>query len=255
MGAIQIKSATDIAKMREAGRLASEALWCIADFIKAGVTTKELDNIMYDYITKAGGKPSFLGLYDFPGTACISLNEQLIHGIPSKKVVLKDGDIVSVDVGAFYDGFHGDNAYTFTVGDILPETQKLLDVTKECLELAIKQVKPKNRIGDISNAVQKHAESFGFGVVKEYVGHGIGKVVHEAPEVPNFGKPGRGVRLTPGMTIAIEPMINMAGAGIKELSDGWTIVAVSGKPSAHFEHTVLVTEDGCEILTLSDKIR
>lgn len=255
MGAITIKSATDIDKMREAGRLASETLWCIADFIKPGVTTKELDDIMYKYVTQAGGKPSFLGLYDFPATACISVNEQLIHGIPSNKVVLKDGDIVSVDVGAYYNGFHGDNAYTFTVGNVLPETQKLLDVTKECLQLAIQQVKPKNRIGDVSNAVQKHAESFGFGVVKEYIGHGIGREVHESPEVPNFGKPGRGPRLSPGMTIAIEPMINMAGAAIKQLSDGWTIIAASGKPSAHFEHTVLVTEDGFEILTLSDKIR
>lgn len=255
MGAIQIKSEKDIQAMREAGRLASETLWSIADFVKPGISTKELDNIMYKYVTKAGGKPSFLGLYDFPATACISLNEQLIHGIPSKKVILKEGDIVSVDVGAFYNGFHGDNAYTFTVGDILPETQKLLDVTKECLQLAIKQVKPKNRIGDISNAVQTHAEANGYGVVREYIGHGIGRDVHEAPEVPNFGKKGRGPRLSPGMAIAIEPMINMAGAAIKQLSDGWTIIAASGKPSAHFEHTVLVTEDGCEILTLSDMIR
>lgn len=254
MGAIQIKSEKDIQAMREAGRLASETLWSIADFIKPGISTKELDTIMYKYVTKAGGRPSFLGLYDFPATACISLNEELIHGIPSSKVILKEGDIVSVDVGAFYNGFHGDNAYTWAVGEISHEKRKLLDVTKECLEFGIEQVKPKNRIGDISNAVQTHAEANGYGVVREYVGHGIGKVVHEAPEVPNFGKAGRGPRLSAGMTIAIEPMINMSGAAIKELSDGWTIVPISGKPSAHFEHTILVTPNGYEILTLCDKI-
>lgn len=247
---IVLKNAQEIKDMSEACKLSNAALWSVEDLIRPGVSTKEIDNALNRFIVKAGGKPSFLGLYGFPGSACVSLNNQVIHGIPSSSVHLKEGDIVKIDVGAFYNGFHGDNAWTFPVGKISEETEGLLQHTKECLYRAIEQAKPGNRIGDISFAVASHAESFGYGVVREYVGHGVGRKLHEDPEVPNFGKPGRGVRLVPGMTLAIEPMINLAGAGVKQLSDGWTIVTLSGSNSAHFEHTILITDEGAKILTV-----
>ena len=247
---IVLKNAQELHSMSEACRLSNAALWSVADYMQPGVTTKELDHIIHKFIVQSGAKPSFLGLYGFPGSACISINQQVIHGIPSGKVKLKDGDVVSVDVGAYYEGFHGDNAYTFAVGQIPEEAQQLLRVTEECLMKGIEQAIPGNRIGDVSNAVQCHAESYGYGVVREYVGHGVGRELHEDPEVPNFGKAGRGVRLVPGMTIAIEPMINLKGAAVKTLSDGWTVETVSGSISAHFEHTVAITETGAKILTL-----
>ena len=206
--------------------------------------------MIHKFIVQAGAKPSFLGYGGFPASACISLNDQVTHGIPSSREILKDGDVVSVDVGAYYNGFHGDNAYTFRVGAVTPEAEKLLRVTEESLMKGIQQAKAGNRIGDISNAIQTYTESFGYGVVREYIGHGVGRDLHEDPEVPNFGKPGRGMRLVAGMTIAIEPMINLSGAGVRQLSDGWTVVTKSGSISAHFEHTVLITEEGAKILTV-----
>lgn len=206
--------------------------------------------MIHKFIVQAGAKPSFLGYGGFPASACISLNDRVIHGIPSSREILKEGDVVSVDVGAYYNGFHGDNAYTFRVGEVSPEADQLLRVTEESLTKGIAQAKAGNRIGDISNAIQTYTESFGYGVVREYIGHGVGRNLHEDPEVPNFGKPGRGMRLVAGMTIAIEPMINLSGAGVRQLPDGWTVVTKSGSISAHFEHTILITEEGAKILTV-----
>ncbi len=247
---VVLKNARELQAMSEACRLSNEALWSVEPYMQPGVTTKELDHVIHKYIVQAGGKPSFLGLYGFPGSACISLNDQVIHGIPSPKVKLKEGDIVKIDVGAFYGDFNGDNAWTFCVGKVSEEAKLLLHETEASLMAGIAQAIPGNRIGDISHAVQEHAESFGYGVVREYVGHGVGKKLHEDPEVPNFGKPGRGVRLVPGMTLAIEPMINLVGEKVRKLGDGWTVVTASGSLSAHFEHTIAITEDGPKILTL-----
>lgn len=246
---IILKNAKEIKDMSEACKLSAEALLVAGDYMKAGVTTKEIDDAIRKFILQAGAKPSFLGYGGFPASACISINNQVIHGIPSAKTVLKDGDIVSVDVGAFYNGYHGDNAYTFAVGEISDEAKTLLRVTEECLMKGIENAKPGNRMGDISAAVQQHAESFGFGVVKTFVGHGVGHNLHEDPEVPNFGTAGKGVRLVKGMTLAIEPMINIVGAGVKTLSDGWTVETLSGSLSAHFENTIVITDDGAKILT------
>ena len=201
------------------------------------------------YIVSTGAKPNFLGYGGFPASACLSINNEVIHGIPSKKRILHEGDIVSVDVGAFYNDFNGDNAYTFAVGEISDEAKQLLRVTEECLYKAIEVAKPGNRIGDIGHAVQSHAESFGYGVVRKFVGHGVGRKLHEDPEVPNFGNPGRGVRLAAGMTLAIEPMINLVGADVRVLSDGWTTVTASGSIAAHFEHSIVITDEGARILT------
>ena len=236
--------------MSEACKLSNAALWAAEPYIKVGVSTKEIDHVIHKFIVQAGAKPSFLGYGGFPASACISLNDRVIHGIPSSREILKDGDVVSVDVGAYYNGFHGDNAYTFRVGEVSPEADQLLRVTEESLTKGIAQAKAGNRIGDISNAIQTYTESFGYGVVREYIGHGVGRNLHEDPEVPNFGKPGRGIRLVAGMTIAIEPMINLSGAGVRQLPDGWTVVTKSGSISAHFEHTVLITEEGAKILTV-----
>ncbi len=245
---VSLKTVTEIQKMQKACRIAGGALSLAGKSIKPGMTTKEIDDIITRYIVSKGAKPSFLGYGGFPASACISINDEVIHGIPGSRKV-KEGDIVSIDVGAYYDGYHGDNAATFAVGEISPEAQQLLDVTKQCLYRAIEVAKPGARIGDIAYAVQSYAESFGYGVVKKYVGHGIGRNLHESPEVPNFGKEGRGVRLLPGMTLAIEPMINLEGEDVKVLSDGWTVKTVSGSVSAHFEHTIAITNDGCVVLT------
>lgn len=247
---IELKNSQELRAMSEACKLSNAALWAAEPYIQPGVTTKELDHVIHKFIVQAGGKPNFLGLYGFPGSACISVNDQVIHGIPLPTVRLKEGDIVKIDCGALYEGFNGDNAWTFPVGKISEEAQQLLRVTEECLMRGIAQAKPGNRIGDISHAVQEYAESFGYGVVREYVGHGVGRKLHEDPEVPNFGNPGRGPRLVPGMTIAIEPMINQSGAGVRQLSDGWTVVTQSGSLSAHFEHTVAITETGAKIMTV-----
>ncbi len=246
---ISLKTSKEISKMSDACKISANALKVAQEYMKPGVSTKEIDDAIRKYILSTGAKPNFLGYGGFPASACISINNQVIHGIPSSKVLLKEGDIVSVDVGAAYGGFNGDNAYTFAVGEISDEAKNLLRVTEECLYKAIEQAKVGNRIGDIGYACQQYAESFGYGVVKKFVGHGVGRNLHEDPEVPNFGKPGRGVRLAAGMTLAIEPMINLVGEDVKVLSDGWTVETVSGSISAHFEHTIVITDNGPKILT------
>lgn len=246
---ISVKSKSELEKMRKAGIIAGNALHFGGRSIKVGMTTFELDKIIHDYIVKNGAKPSFLGYGGFPASACISINNQVIHGIPSKKVRIQEGDIVSIDVGAYIDGFHGDTAYTFAVGKISQEAQQLLKVTEESLYKGIEQAIVGNRIGDIGHAVQEHCEAYGYGVVRKFIGHGVGRQLHESPEVPNFGREGHGPRLVAGMTIAIEPMINAVGEDVKTLPDGWTVLTKSGSLSAHFEHSVAVTPDGPVILT------
>lgn len=246
---VSLKNSSEIKRMSEACKISAQALKLAGEYMKPGISTKEIDDAIRKYIVSTGAKPNFLGYGGFPGSACISINNVVIHGIPSRKIILHEGDIVSVDVGAFYDGFNGDNAYTYAVGEISDEAQELLRVTNECLYRAIEQAKVGNRMGDISHAVQSHAESFGYGVVKKFVGHGVGKKLHEDPEVPNFGSPNRGIRLAAGMTLAIEPMINIKGDDVRVESDGWTTVTKSGSLSAHFEHTIVITNDGPKILT------
>lgn len=246
---ISVKSESELEKMRVAGEIAGNALHFGGQSIKPGMSTYELDKIIHDYIVKHGATPSFLGYGGFPASACISLNNKVIHGIPSKKEIIKEGDIVSIDVGAFIGGFHGDTAYTFAVGRISDEASELLRVTEESLYKGIEQAVAGHRIGDISHAVEEHCTAHGYGVVRDYVGHGVGVKLHEAPEVPNFGKPGHGPRLVNGMTIAIEPMINGKGAEVKVLPDGWTVLTRSGSLSAHFEHTVAITPNGPVLLT------
>ena len=246
---IQIKNAKELDGMRRANALSAAALKYGGEHIEAGMTTWELDKLIYDFIVKHGGIPNFKGLYGFPGTACISLNDTIIHGIPSHDIVIRPGDIVSIDTGAKVDGFNGDNACTYAVGKIDLEAQRLLDVPKASLYKGIEQAVAGNRIGDIGYAVQSYCEDAGFSVVREFVGHGTGRELHEDPEVPNYGHPGRGVRLMPGMTIAIEPMINLKGEGVYTLDNDWTVVTESGSPSAHFEHTIAITDNGPVILT------
>jgi methionyl aminopeptidase len=235
--------------MKEAGRITGEALLVARDAIRPGISTKELDTLIHDYIVRCGATPSFLGYGGFPGSACISVNDQVIHGIPSKKVILKEGDIVKVDVGANYRGFNGDSAKTFAVGTVSEAARQLIEVTRESFYQGLAFVKVGNRVGDIGHAISAYAESFGYGVVREYVGHGVGRALHEEPDVPNYGTQGRGCRLYPGMTIAIEPMVNEGTAEVKQLSDGWTVVTRDGSLSAHYEHSVAITEDGPILLT------
>lgn len=249
---IVIKTARELSKMKDAGRISSRALRLAGEAVEPGVTTLEIDTIVRKYIEEQGAKPSFLGYGGFPGSACISINNEVIHGIPSKKRVLKKGDIVSIDIGAYFEGFHGDNAWTFPCGEVSVEAQAIMDVTRESLFEGIKQAKAGNRIGDIGNAVQRYAEARNYSVVRDFVGHGVGAKLHEEPSVPNFGTPGRGVRLLPGMTIAIEPMINAGTHRVKVLADKWTTVTVDGRLSAHFEHSVAITPDGPVILTKPD---
>ena len=235
--------------MKEACRISAGALRVAGEAVKPGVSTAEIDRIAYEYIISQGAEPNFLHLYGFPATACISVNDEVIHGIPSKERILKEGDIVSIDLGAKKHGFNGDNAATFACGKISAEAQRLIDVTRESLYEAIKVAVPGGKIGDIGSCVQRYCEERGFSVVREYTGHGVGKELHEDPAVPNYGTAGRGVRLLPGMTIAIEPMINQGTKAIKRLSDGWTVKTADGKLSAHFENTVAITKDGPVILT------
>ncbi len=247
---IQVKNTAQLAAMREAGRITGEALLVARDMIREGVTTKALDDAIRHHIEKSGAKPSFLGYGGFPGSACISINDEIIHGIPSKHRYLQEGDIVKVDVGAFYHGFHGDSANTFGVGKISDEAQKLIDVTKESFFKGVEQIRSGARLGDVGAAIQKHVEQNGFSVVRKYVGHGVGQQLHEAPDVPNYGTAGRGVRLYPGMTIAIEPMVNVGSWQVYELEDGWTVKTADGKLSAHYEHTVAVLPEGAQLLTM-----
>lgn len=246
---IVLKTAKEIEQMRKACEISAEALQVAGDAVKPGVTTWEIDRIAYEFIKKHGAEPNFLHLYGFPATACISINDEIIHGIPSKKRVIKDGDIVSIDLGAKVNGYNGDNAATFAAGNISDKAKRLCNTTRESLYKGISEAVAGNRIGDIAYAVQSYCEELGYGVVREYTGHGVGTELHEDPSVPNFGTPGRGVRLLPGMVIAIEPMINEGTAAIKQLPDGWTVKTKDGKLSAHFEHTVAITKDGPLILT------
>lgn len=237
--------------MREAGRITGEALALAGESIKPGMTTKQLDTIIRGHIERCGAKPSFLGYGGFPGSACISINNEVIHGIPSTRVI-EEGDIVKVDVGAFYKGFHGDSANTFAVGKVSDEAMKLIEVTKESFWRGIAEAKPGNRVGDIGYAIQSYVEENGFSVVKRYVGHGVGAELHESPDVPNFGTIGRGVRLCSGMTIAVEPMVNIGTPDVAEKSDKWTVVTADGSLSAHYEHTIAITDDGVIVLTKID---
>ena len=246
-----LKPASAIKKMREAGRLSALALKVGGEAVRPGVTTAEIDKAIYDFIMSQGATPSFLNLYGFPASACISVNDELIHGIPGNRVI-KEGDIVSIDVGACLDGYHGDNAATFVAGEASEEAQKLLDVTKQSLYKGIEMAIVGNRVGDISNAVQTYCEERGYSVVREFVGHGIGRSVHEDPEVPNFGAAGHGPRLVNGMCIAIEPMINAGTRFVSTDSNGWTVRTKDGKLSAHFEHTIAITDNGPIILTDPD---
>ena len=246
---VSIKSSTDLAKMREAGQIAGRALKLAGESIKAGMTTKALDKIIHDFIVGCGAIPSFLNYGGFPGSACISINNEVIHGIPSHKKRIAEGDIVSVDVGAFYNGFHGDTCATFAVGKISEEAKELLKVTEESLYEGIRAAQVGARLGDVGHAVEEYCSSRGYGIVRNYCGHGIGRDLHESPEVPNYGKEGHGQRLLAGMTFCIEPMINQKGDGIKVLRDGWTVITESGSLSAHFEHAIAVTPSGPVILT------
>ncbi len=242
------KTPEEIEIMREAAQIVSRTLGEIAKHIQPGVTPLELDKIAEDYIRSQDAIPGFLGLYDFPNTLCISINEAVVHGIPTD-VPLKDGDIISVDCGSIYKGYYGDHAFTFEVGEVDPEVKKLLKVTRECLDLGIAEAKVGNRIGDIGFAIQQHAEKNGYGVVRDLVGHGLGKTMHEEPQVPNYGRRGRGKKIQNGLTIAIEPMINMGTEKVVQLDDHWTIVTEDGKPSAHFEHDIAVVNGKPEVLS------
>ena len=247
---ILVKNSEQLAIMRKAGRITGEAILVARDHIREGASTKELDIRIRESIEKCGAKPSFLGYGGFPGSACISLNDEVIHGIPSKDRILHEGDIVKIDVGACYKGFHGDSANTFGVGKISEEAEKLIAATRESFFRGAAQAKAGNRIGDIGSAVFEYANALGYGVVKRYVGHGVGMELHEDPEVPNFGTAGRGPRLMPGMTIAIEPMINAGTYLVKEMSDGWTVRTADGRLSAHYEHTVAITDGDAVLLTM-----
>ncbi len=250
---IYYKTEEEIDLLRESSLLVGKTLAEVAKALKPGVTTLELDAIAEEVIRDNGATPGFKGFGGFPNTLCTSVNEQVVHGIPNN-VPLKDGDIVSIDCGVKKNGFYGDSAYTFEVGEVSAEIKELLRTTRECLKLGIEQAIAGNRIGDIGHAVQQHAENAGFGVVRELVGHGLGKGLHEAPEVPNYGRRGNGVKLREGLVLAIEPMINLGSRQVKQLSDGWTIVTSDGKPSAHYEHDVVVRKGNAEVLSTFDWI-
>ena len=249
---VVLKTSRELKAMRDAGRISSRALKLAGEAVEPGVSTLEIDRIVRKYIEEQGATPSFLNCGGFPASACISVNDVVIHGIPRKNQILKQGDIVSIDVGAFYEGFHGDNAWTFPCGEVSKEAQALMDVTRESLFKGINAARPGNRLGDIGSAVQRYVEARGYSVVRDFVGHGVGAKLHEDPSVPNYGTPGRGVRLLPGMTIAIEPMVNQGVHTVETLSDNWSVVTSDGKLSAHFEHTIAITPDGPVILTLPD---
>ena len=242
------KTPAEIEIMREAAQIVSRTLGILAAEIKPGITPLYLDKIAEEYIRSQNALPGFLGMYGFPNTLCISINEQVVHGIPSNRI-LKDGDIISVDCGSKFEGFYGDHAYTFEVGEVAPETKKLLQVTKDCLDLGVAQTKAGNRIEDIGFAIQQHAEKNGYGVVRDLVGHGLGRTMHEEPQVPNYGRQGRGKKIQEGLVLAIEPMINLGTEKVITLSDEWTIVTADGKPSAHFEHDVAVVNGKPEVLS------
>jgi len=246
---IKLKSKREVELMREAGRIVALAHQAAGNFIKPGVTTKDLDDLVEKVIRDNDAIPSFKNYNGFPASACISVNEEVVHGIPSKKRILKDGDVVSVDIGAIYKGYHGDSAWTYACGEISSDVKGLLEGTKESLFKGLEYAKAGNRLSDISHAIQKHAESLGYSVVREFVGHGLGRELHEDPQIPNFGLPGRGPKLKAGMTLAIEPMINLGNKDVRVLTDGWTAVTRDRSISAHYEHSILITKTGYEILT------
>ena len=248
---IAIKNEHELNAMRQACRITAAARALAGDMVRPGVMTKQIDKAVHDYIVSQGAKPSFLGYGGFPASSCISVNSTVIHGIPGN-YVLQDGDIVSIDVGAYYKGFHGDCAATFACGTISAEAKKLIDVTKQSFFEGIRFATQGHRVSDISHAIQTYVESNGFSVVRSFVGHGVGAQLHEEPEVPNFGQPGRGPRLLPGMTLAIEPMVNIGTYDVKVLKDRWTTVTADGKLSAHYENTVLITDGEPEILTVAE---
>lgn len=247
---IVLKTKAEIQCLQEAGRIAAGALKAAGEAVAPGVSTAEVNRAAHDYIVKHGAIPTFKGYGGFPAAACISINDEIIHGIPSKSRIIKAGDIVSIDTGATFKGYVGDNAATFAAGEISPEAQRLCDTTRESLYEGIKMAVAGGRLGDIGSTIQRYCEERGFSVVREYTGHGVGKVMHEDPSVPNYGTPGRGVRLLPGMVFAIEPMINLGGAAIKQMPDGWTVKTKDGSLSAHFEHTIAITSNGPVILTM-----
>lgn len=246
---IQVKNQLQIAAMKEAGRITGEALLVAREHVREGISTYDLDKVIRHYIEHAGAKPSFLGYGGFPGAACISINDEVIHGIPSRERILKEGDIVKIDVGAFYKGFHGDSARTIPVGKVSDEALRLIEATEKSFWVGIANAKAGNRIGDIGNAVESCVREYGYSVVRRYVGHGVGHELHESPDVPNYGTPGRGVRLCNGMVIAVEPMVNVGVCDVKELSDGWTVKTADGKLSAHYENTIAITSEGVIVLT------
>ncbi len=247
---IEVRSEDEIHRMERAGGIVARTLEALEEMVAPGVSTMDLENRAEAVIAEAGGKPAFKGYRGYPACICSSVNDQVVHGIPSEKRVLREGDIVSIDLGVIYDGFYGDAALTLAVGKVLPEAQRLMDVTRQSLAVALSEARDGARVSDIGYAVQSYVEKEGFSVVRHFVGHGIGKKLHEEPQIPNFGKPGRGPRLKSGMTLAIEPMINAGGFDVRVLDDGWTAVTTDGSLSAHFEHTVLVTPDGGRALTI-----
>jgi methionyl aminopeptidase len=249
MVAIVLKSPREIASMREAGRIVALTLVKLRDAVRPGVSTLDLDRLAHETVTKAGAKPAFLGYRGYPASVCASINDEIVHGIPRRDRVLKEGDIVSLDFGAIYQGYYGDSAITVPVGKVSAEVARLLQVTEEALESGIAQALSGRHLGDVSAAIQAHAEKAGFSVVRKYVGHGIGRAMHEKPEVPNFGTPGLGPTLRPGLVLAIEPMVNTGTYETIELDDGWTVMTADGGLSAHFEHTVAITDGEPEVLT------
>ncbi len=245
---IILKTEEEIELLRESAQIVSKTLGELSKHIRPGISPLDLDKIAEEFIRDHVGSPAFKGLYDFPNTLCTSLNEQVVHGIPDN-TPLVDGDIISIDCGVLKNEFNGDQAYTFEIGEVKPEVKKLLEVTKECLVLGIEQASAGKRIGDIGFVIQQHAESHGYGVVRELVGHGLGRKMHESPEIPNYGKRGRGTKLKNGMSLAIEPMINLGTKNVKQLKDGWTIVTSDGRQSAHYEHDIAIINGQPEILT------
>lgn len=247
---IFLKNQEEIKLMKLAGRITGEALALAGEMVKPGVTTKQLDLCVRHHIEKCGAKPSFLGYGGFPASACVSVNDEVIHGIPSSDRILQDGDIVKIDVGAFIHGFHGDSANTFACGNISKEAKNLIEVTKRSFELGIEAASKEGaRLGDLGSAIDSYVTSFGYSTIKEYVGHGVGAELHEDPNVPNYGTPGHGMRLSKGMTIAVEPMVAMGKADVKVLSNKWTVVTVDGSLTAHYEHSIALTDDGVILLT------
>jgi len=249
---IEIKTKNEIEKMKAAGRVVGEILQKLSGIIKPGITTKEIDVFSEKYIRSLNMLPAFLGYNGYPATACVSVNDEVVHGIPNASRVLKEGDIVSVDLGVIYEGYYGDAAKTYAVGSISDTAEKLLKITEFSLQKAIEQILPGKRLGSVSCVIQKTAEDAGFSVVRDFVGHGIGRAMHEEPQIPNFGKADTGVKLLPGMVLAVEPMVNAGGYEVNILDDNWTVVTRDGSLSAHFEHTIAITENGNEILTKID---